>query len=185
MSDKDKSKDSLDEFLGLLGTSHQDSSGERGDYYKDTTQLGKSVQWAKLGDDTFTGSTATTTSLPAGTYKASYDSNGRLLLTKMRTISDKLIHLPDTSSEEVITSIKQFWGAKEKFRKKQNLFKRGVLIWGPAGCHPKGVRVQMYDGTTKNVENIEVGDKLIGPDYNPRTVYELCTVLPQKLTLLL
>jgi hypothetical protein len=32
----------------------------------------------------------------------------------------------------------------------------------------------MFDGTIKRVENIVVGDRLMGPDSNPRTVLALC-----------
>lgn len=40
----------------------------------------------------------------------------------------------------------------------------------PTGCHAKGTRVVMYDGSTKAVEDVAVGDKLLGPDSKPRTV---------------
>ena len=42
-----------------------------------------------------------------------------------------------------------------------------------AGCHRKGEMVLMYDGSTKAVEDIVVGDSLIGPDSFPRMVMEL------------
>jgi hypothetical protein len=41
------------------------------------------------------------------------------------------------------------------------------------GCFAKGTMVRMYDGTRKAVENIIVGDTLIGHDGNKRTVGEL------------
>lgn len=41
------------------------------------------------------------------------------------------------------------------------------------GCHAKGTRVRMFDGGLKNVENIRVGDKLMGPDGTPRKVIKL------------
>ena len=40
-------------------------------------------------------------------------------------------------------------------------------------CLGKGTRVIMYDGTLKNVENIKVGDKLMGDDSTPRNVISL------------
>lgn len=42
------------------------------------------------------------------------------------------------------------------------------------GCHRKGTEVIMYDGSLKKVEDVKVGDKLMGPDSAPRTVKKLC-----------
>lgn len=41
------------------------------------------------------------------------------------------------------------------------------------GCHLKGTKVLMYDGTTKNVENVQIGDTLMGNDNTPREVKKL------------
>jgi len=48
----------------------------------------------------------------------------------------------------------------------------GVLM-GATGCHAAGTEIMMYDGTVKKVENVAVGDKLMGPDSSPREVKEL------------
>jgi len=50
-----------------------------------------------------------------------------------------------------------------------------TLVVGAAGCHRKGEKVLMYDGSIKKVEDVKVGDKLMGPDSNPRNVLELKT----------
>ena len=47
------------------------------------------------------------------------------------------------------------------------------IIWTGRGCHAKGTKILMYDGTIKNVEDIQVGDKLMGNDSTPRTVGKL------------
>ena len=41
------------------------------------------------------------------------------------------------------------------------------------GCHIKGTKVLMYDGSIKNVEDVVVGDTLMGDDNTPRIVQEL------------
>ena len=43
----------------------------------------------------------------------------------------------------------------------------------PVGCHSKGYKVFMADGSLKNVEDIKIGDKLMGPDSKSRRVIEL------------
>lgn len=41
------------------------------------------------------------------------------------------------------------------------------------GCHIKGTKVLMYDGSVKSVENVQVGDILMGDDSTPRVVQDL------------
>jgi len=48
-----------------------------------------------------------------------------------------------------------------------------TLLVGAAGCHRKGTEILMFDGTTKKVEDVKVGDRLMGPDQCPRNVLEL------------
>jgi len=51
--------------------------------------------------------------------------------------------------------------------------KSNVLLAGPPGCHRKGQKILMFDGSLSNVEDIKVGDFLMGPDSKPRTVLSL------------
>ncbi len=49
-----------------------------------------------------------------------------------------------------------------------------VFIVMPTGCHNAGTGILMFDGSIKPVEEIIVGDKIMGPDSNPREVLNLC-----------
>ena len=51
--------------------------------------------------------------------------------------------------------------------------KSNICLMGPSGCHRRGQKVLMYDGTLLAVEDVQVGDQLMGPDSTPRTVLEL------------
>ena len=53
------------------------------------------------------------------------------------------------------------------------------------GCHIKGTKVLMYDGSTKNVEDVQIGDILMGNDNTPRIVQKLYNGIDQlyKITL--
>lgn len=54
--------------------------------------------------------------------------------------------------------------------------KNNALLVGENGvgkCLAKGTKIIMYDGTLKNVEDIVIGDLLMGPDSNPRKVLNL------------
>lgn len=49
-----------------------------------------------------------------------------------------------------------------------------TVICGKPGCFSIGTPVLMYDGSIKNVEDVCVGDSIMGPDSRPRNVLELC-----------
>ena len=51
-----------------------------------------------------------------------------------------------------------------------------MFITGYSGlgkCHGKGTRILMHDGSVKNVEDVAVGDRLMGDDSKPRNVLSL------------
>lgn len=49
-----------------------------------------------------------------------------------------------------------------------------IVVIGKPGCFVKGTPVLMYDGSIKPVEDVEVGDKVMGDNSTPRNVLELC-----------
>jgi hypothetical protein len=49
-----------------------------------------------------------------------------------------------------------------------------IIVVGKPGCFTKGTPILMYDGRIVNVENVQRGDRVMGPDSTPRTVLELC-----------
>lgn len=51
--------------------------------------------------------------------------------------------------------------------------KRGFILFEEMGCHLIGTEVLMYDATIKKVEDIRVGDLLMGDDGTPRVVDEI------------
>ena len=63
--------------------------------------------------------------------------------------------------------------------------KRAHILADEFGCHIKGTKILMYDGSVKNVEDIKVGDVIMGDDNTERTVLELYNGLDQlyKITL--
>ena len=47
------------------------------------------------------------------------------------------------------------------------------IAYLPTGCHSKGTKILMYNGKFKNVEDVQVGDLVMGIDSTPRKVLEL------------
>tara|TARA_R110000824_G_scaffold8450_2_gene38456 strand:+ start:13643 stop:16327 length:2685 start_codon:yes stop_codon:yes gene_type:complete len=54
---------------------------------------------------------------------------------------------------------------------------RGILkaATGSGKCLGEGTPIMMFDGSIKNVEEVNVGDRLMGPDSTPRTVLSTTT----------
>ena len=48
-----------------------------------------------------------------------------------------------------------------------------VIVAGATGCHGEGIGIRMFDKSIVPVENIKVGNKLLGPDGNEREVEEI------------
>jgi len=129
-------------------------------------------RWAVQGDIAYSQSSPTADKLSTGVYRTVSTMAG-LFLVKQKMLADALLTLPDDASTEILEHIKEFWGLKERFRQFGFLHKRGVLLYGPQGCHAKGSKVLMYDGSWKKVEDIKVNDKVMGPDSESRNVLEL------------
>ena len=88
--------------------------------------------WAKVGDAYFPAD-QTVNRLTAGQYSIEYSHNRGIYFAPKPINLDDLLILPDSASEDIINNIKKFWNKEETFRKLGFLWKRGILLFGPAG----------------------------------------------------
>ena len=49
-----------------------------------------------------------------------------------------------------------------------------IIICGKPGCFVKDTKILMFDGTMKNVQDVNIGDVIMGDDSTPRNVIETC-----------
>jgi len=49
-----------------------------------------------------------------------------------------------------------------------------TIVIGKPGCFIKGTPILLFNGEIKKVEDVKVGDLVMGPDSKPRTVLEIC-----------
>lgn len=110
--------------------------------------------------------------VPAGIYEIDNDNSG-WFLSRVKFPSDNLLRLPGMPIDYILNQIDTFWKREELFKQTGLLHKRGILMYGPAGCHAAGTEVVMYDGSLRKVEDVIVGDLLMGPDGTKRTVLAL------------
>jgi energy-coupling factor transporter ATP-binding protein EcfA2 len=90
-------------------------------------------QFSQLMDNQFTPCGPTVVGLPPGVYKAHKVHSVGLVYTKVPVKVEELIKFPDSTSEKVITEIRDFWDRKDLFKKFSFPHKRGILLWGPPG----------------------------------------------------
>ena len=104
------------------------------EYYEDEegTLKENARQWALVGDIYFPAD-QTRDTLPAGQYSIEYSHNRGIYFAPKPINLDDLLVLPDSASEEIIENIEQFWTRESTFRQLGFLWKRGVLLYGPAG----------------------------------------------------
>lgn len=83
------------------------------------------------------------------------------------------LFLPEDLRNRITTTVEGFLKSEDVYRRLKVPWRRGIGFWGPRGCHAQGSKILMHDGTVKNVEDVVVGDLLMGPDSKPREVLRL------------
>ncbi len=94
------------------------------------------------------------------------ESNGLSMSTQQRMAAREV-------SKLVNAKRKQKNGKKLTPEEQEYAEKIGVSIMSGQGCHARGTKILMHDGYLKNVEDISIGDKLMGNDNTPRNVLSL------------
>lgn len=136
----------LDEFMEILGTDTNGGSkvgpGVRINrtaypedicHSDDSSQASDYSQWYVLPNNQFCATGTTIKTLHSSVYSIAQDSEGRVVFSQTQLVTDELLKLPDTASAKVLSSIHRFWEARNLFIKKKQVFKRGMLLWGPPG----------------------------------------------------
>ena len=137
-------------------------------------EFGKLSQWTTGDGKRFLPAGHTKDILPPGVYEIHHSGNIGLYFEKIPVRTEGLIRFPQTNSERVLKEIDIFWSREKVFKDYALTYKRGIILWGPPGCHSKGTKILMYNGSIKNVEDVVVDDELMGPDSKLRKVNFLC-----------
>lgn len=75
--------------------------------------------------------------------------------------------------EEVLNRVKFFMERKDWYDSKGIPYTLGFMLYGSPGCFAPDTGVLMFDGTTKKVQDIVMGDIVMGDDSTPRNVVKL------------
>jgi hypothetical protein len=107
-------------------------------------------------------------SVPSGIYEIDNDNSG-WFLSKVRFPSDNLLRLPGMPIDYILDQIDTFWKREELFKQTGLLHKRGILMYGPAGCGKTSIIrllcddvVHKRDGIVVMVTNCRLAETALG-----------------------
>lgn len=122
-----------DELQQLLGTA-DDAETKEGKFGTPWIKHSRDIgQWVIEPNSSYAATSSTVKELPPGMYKLSVDDRGVIHFRMVPILTDKIIDLHDPASDEIINGIRKFWESEPAFQKIGMLYKRGILLWGPAG----------------------------------------------------
>lgn len=93
------------------------------------------VQWVRVGEKSYfpEGEIIKTKVIPAGAYDILFNQQKGYYLKGKDISLDELFVLPSPEQNLIISDIQTFWSKKEKFAEYKFTYKRGILLYGPAG----------------------------------------------------
>jgi len=135
--------------------------------------LPKIESWSTMDGKTFFFNFKSIPTIPSGLYSMTYSDGYGYGLSMMEYNSDDFFYLPSLPHKEILNDLGNFWDNKQKFIDYKLNPKRGIILHGDPGCHAKGTGILMFNSSIKNVEDVVVGDRLMGPNGEPREVLKL------------
>jgi hypothetical protein len=105
--------------------------------------------------------------VPAGIYEIDNDNSG-WFLSKVKFPSDALLRLPGMPIDFILDQIDTFWKREELFTQTKLLHKRGILMYGPAGCGKTSIirllcdDIVRRDGIVIMVTNCRLAETALG-----------------------
>jgi hypothetical protein len=105
--------------------------------------------------------------IPAGIYEIDNDNSG-WFLSKVKFPSDNLLRLPGMPIDFILGQIDTFWLREKLFKDTGLLHKRGILMYGPAGCGKTSIirllcdDIVRRDGIVIMVTNCRLAETALG-----------------------
>lgn len=96
-------------------------------------RVGNLTQWTTGDNIKYVPATHTKPKLPPGVYEIKYSTHMGIFFEKIPVITEGLLRFPQTNSDKILTEIQNFWTKEAVFKEYGLTYKRGVILWGPAG----------------------------------------------------
>ncbi len=100
---------------------------------KDKEDIRSVSQWSSSDNKVFVPASITYKQLPPAVYEIASSMSIGLYFHKVDVFTSNLIRFPQTNLEKVVDEIQKFWERESLFREYNLPYRRGVLLWGPAG----------------------------------------------------
>lgn len=159
-----KSKRSIDEPETKATAATPDTACDAGDAGEDDQAY---YHWSKR-NGVFRPVGPTQDAIPAGIWEIDNDNSG-WFLSRVKFESDALLRLPGMPIEYILNQIDTFWVREELFKQTGLLHKRGILMYGPAGCGKTSIIrllcddvVNKRDGIVIMVTNCRLAETALG-----------------------
>jgi SpoVK/Ycf46/Vps4 family AAA+-type ATPase len=90
-------------------------------------------QYTRLSNNSYMSTYTTIPSLPSGMYEFNFTDRGIQFVEKPIN-TDEWISFPNSTFSEILSEIDLFWEQEKAFKEFGFTHKRGILLYGPAGC---------------------------------------------------
>ena len=118
------------------------------------------TQYASLnGGAGYLPTSHTVNTLPPDCYYLSQTMNGEVVFLSQKIVTDKLLRLPDSRSDEVVEEVEKFWTLKSTFKKFGFAHKRGFLLFGPPGSGKTSTVAIVMNDMIKQGGIVVIGDQ--------------------------
>lgn len=97
-----------------------------------TNEIAQNAKMWSVSGQAFFPTEYTVEELPPGYYVIENSERGIYFYKTPMNLDDLMI-LPDSTSEEILKQIEYFWTREQQFRELGFLWKRGIMLHGPAG----------------------------------------------------
>lgn len=91
------------------------------------------VQWTTSDGIRFIPSSETAKKLTPGVYEIKFSNNIGVFFEQTPVLTVGLLRFPETNSDKVVDEIQNFWKKEDLFKEYNLTYKRGIILWGPAG----------------------------------------------------
>lgn len=91
------------------------------------------VQWTTSDGKTFIPASHTSAKITPGVYEIKHSDHVGYYFQQTPVLATGLLRFPQTNSEKVVLEIQKFWDRESLFKDYKLTYKRGIILWGPAG----------------------------------------------------
>ena len=169
MSKSNFNIDDVEEFMEkAIGIALEEKSGENPFTKKDVhermveaSEAKRAIgitQYASLNGTGFIPTSTTVKTLPPDCYYISQTMHGEIVFLAQKLVTDKLLRLPDSRSDEVVSEVEKFWKLKDTFKTFGFAHKRGFLLFGPPGSGKTSTVAIITNDMVKNGGIVIIGD---------------------------